>query len=88
MEKSERLDKIRDRVEVAKEVPASCAWKMVYADDAALLLAEVEQLRQAAEDMMYHYIDLVESGDCGNWKPLDEGVVKRIKGVVAGKGGI
>jgi hypothetical protein len=44
---------------------------------------QAEQMRQALEDMTYHYIDLVESGDCGNWEPLDEEIVKRCKALVA-----
>lgn len=29
----------------------------------------------ALEGMREHYVSLVESGDCGNWDPLDEGRV-------------
>jgi len=36
-------------------------------------------LIEAAEMMLEHYISLVDSGDCGNWNPHDEVVVKNLK---------
>lgn len=43
------------------------------------LREENEEVRQTLEDMLYHYIDLVDSGDYGNWNPDDEEIVQKVK---------
>lgn len=45
---------------------------------------EAARLRAALESFLEHYVDMVESGDCGNWNPEKDDVVVMARAALAG----
>ncbi len=49
----------------------------------AILIAQTPELLRNLKAVLERYLDLVNSGDCGNWDPEDERIVIDARAVIA-----
>jgi hypothetical protein len=52
------------------------------------LIRQRDELLAACEDMVGHYVRLIESGDCGNWNPEEEPPVIECRRLIASVKGV